>query len=1388
MLASAFFATAVPSSAANAAAANAAAARLFPPPGDALRIDEASFARSGARINVHDSSFWTFADTTDGDAANMGSSLTVSWDAGSGLVAAVNEVLSRPAGSPPVDFMAYARLRRVSAASRLVAVNIHAQWHGRHAPRQPLMQRPVSLRGNPRWTEGDAHEIEELSPRALVRVWPSGGANSVERIDLRFDVRVDSGSTPEEIEVQGLCFERLPPSPRMPLQGNRVTLSPARDAAAPSAPQAADAQLPSGIVLCVEGMPPEEMLRAWESRGLRVRTGLEAPPEEKVAAIYAPSLSLSGAEAARIAGYVSEGVPLILCAGRDGLQSDQAAASLERLLPVNLWSAKSRLERGPCTAVAAKDSEFAARTPPLSIPFARHFDLHLAGSAIESPMVRYEPGKWLRDAQTAVLLETAEDGALPLLVAGEAAGQGRTIVFSADPEDATAMTSLRYVAFEEWLAALPFAEWPIPGAAAPPRPSAPDAWARAAAREPFSIAVEEDEESLGELAGSPFPREGIDGITSWRYVYRTGTPPKLRLRLRNHLANIAPLARTRDVLNPENFTVAGINDSALTHASTRGKLPIHAVWCGWNGSDRQEVELAWDEPVTLRGFRAWGFGPHRYWERSNPASFSFAAKDGAPFFPVDGAAFSRFPFAPERAAWEAIPSLDELGGAMPVARAMTFSVSGLDPKANREPRCDHAANCALAELEVWGWAGEPDERPERTLSLRAIEEDLATGAASTNELLAPAAIPFCSEVAVDATLAPRDAFGPVRWRFQAIEDGAVVAESAFDALFVPDSGTKLQRKIGPHEADTGLLCTPGWRNVDPFGIGMNKWSSGWGGPNDQAWALSQNLLEIGPGGKPDPGRMLSTVTRASHYTNPWGRFLDGASSWDWTADRLFDSALDPRGRWAALEPDAIHVVGSDRWNGVNVWTCFRWDFFDAFDRHLRASGKPGLKGRTRTEIIAEIRESHGDEWQRFLMRDYADLMLATQRRAAERGLRFTFETHGSFPLAGGELGADLARTHRGVGTDLFWDLHRQDLWWTLGERLALIAANPDLESGAYDEWGWFNSEQNPFWFGSNGDIAPARRQWYATYWLGRVALDGEFRPVHVMGFGSQGYHGVRYTARDHAARTRVTELMSQLRPEEPAGVGLVVSWRGQERRMGPKLGRAGFGLYPEDGEADIESMASAVYSALVKQGAPVAFVTSTHGLKNWKGANPLVLVDAPNWEDWEWDAVEEARGRGAAVLAIGAPHPRLANRRIVAALESAAGAARRDGTPAAAWCRTPAERLGSPEAAAVWRAFSEGTGSPVAVSRGIVAVPFVSQGTRFLAVCRQGDDAGDATVELHPDALYPTLAPAAPGALRAVSLDDGRALPSETLPGGRMRFALPLAPCDGKIVMLSVVL
>ncbi len=1296
-------------------------------------------AESGGQL-VAENGTWQFTDTSKGRVGNSAPRFDIRFGPDSEIVSAINDVLARPTDSEPEDFTVLGSIRRARTSTRLVSIDLSISLDGRNRPRFPVQCRPAPLSLDASFMAGDELSIGETVPHTRFRIWPSAGANKISSITFSVRVRVDSNASPETTEVRDFAVAHITKG------------ASASDTASKK------------VVLCTDALPPAPFIGAWRDLGFHARVGLDPAADEEVAAVYASSFAMPEKEAQRVADLAKNGAPLFLGAR---LANAEIAQPIRDIFPINTWPLHQRLRRTACDIVT-KGIDGA-------IAFGSRFDFHLPGAPIESPLLAYEPGNYLRDPRrfirTSVIARCANESTLPVLIDADVENT-RIVLFAGDFEDSLARTSPHYAEWAAHLAKLPFG---------PKEPddkinySAPNAWAFDDARMPFSIAIEEDESNIGELDPAPRPREDVDGIIAYRYVYRPNTAPKLRLRLRNHFANIAPLAKAIDLNWSENPTAPGLNDASASIAFGRDKMPIHAIWAGRSAAE-QRAMLAWDEPVRIAGVRLIGGGNYRYWFRNNPRTFDIIGKaaadatDGTSLASAENVDFSDT--CSLRTRWERI-----FGAPSAPIRALELRVTDLDPAVRHEPNRGFDSNCSLVEWEAWGWAGDiagAKAIANATLEIEAcdlVSDNVERRRIDVGE------IPVCAERIAEVDLEPLGHFGPMRYRFILREGETILATRDFNVMFIPEDGTKIIPTIPSDWSEAGLLCSPGWRSADSFGLGMGKWTQGWGGTHDKLWAYSLDLMEIGSRNRDNPARLFASATAATHYTNPWRSFPNGEYTWKWVARSYLGRLMAGEPRFKR-DSKGLFFSLSDRWNGVNVATCFSWDVFVDFDHWLRKQGKPGIEARSRDTIVKEIREKHGDDWQTYNMRRYADEVLITQGFFEDRGYGMVVRTHGSFPLVGGQLGADLAKTHVGVGTDLFWDLYNQDLWWTLGTRMGIVAANPNLRSGAYDEWGWVNSEENRWWFASNGDNDVARRQWYATYFLGRIDLEGTFKPYHENGFASQGYHGMRYTARDHEIRCRVHNLVTQLRPEEATGCGIVVSWRGQERRMGERMGRLGFGIHASNGETDIIDFCRDIYTGLAKQGLPISFVTSTDALKEWKGNAPLLLANPWNWEDWELDAAIAAQKRGSTLVAIGDIHPTLSNPRAdeIFAEERTA----QDGLGGLATYRKAPATLTAVASAELKSHIDELTGKPLTVNPGIAVCPFVSHGALFLSVCREGDEGGIAEITIKPEFFHNASA----NASRAISLDDGTVLETGTDKAGILQVALPIPASSGRIVMI----
>jgi hypothetical protein len=905
---------------------------------------------------------------------------------------------------------------------------------------------------------------------------------------------------------------------------------------------------------------------------------------------------------------------------------------------------------------------------------------------------------------------------------------------------------------------------------------------------------------------------GIDALSGIgmpldRYTYFFGQTPKITIHLANGRHNIAPLATASDVMWPENPTVQGLNDGALSYDNLRGKYPLTGFWSGRAGNT-QQIRLTWAMPVTVSGQRLMAQTDFRHWDKTNPPAYTLTAEGG-----------------PQPATLATVPAatyeFGDRSDSFPptTASSCTLNITGLDPQPLGEPSATHGLdpanvvpiNCSLGEWEIDGW---PDVKlPPAVKGHLVVKAYDLTSDAETKLVDKEVTVDAANQSDFPVEMPTRKTLGQVCVRAEFTPDtGAPVATSTFPVLFVAEDGQHLTSRTKLDQTGMGFLCSPGFIGIDEFGMGTNDDTQGWGGPDDKAWAWSHDLMETGdPRNRYFPQRFLVSPVGMSHYTDPYRDFPSGQYVWDWATDRIMEKVTT--GKYKGTK--SFHAMLADRWNGIAIGAAFTWADFIRFDEHLRAEGKPGLTGRTRADLWKEIVSQHSDEFQRYELNRYADAMLNTQEKMAAAGVDFTSETHGSFPLAGGKLGEKLASNDVAVGTDLFWELRDEDVFKGIGYRFGVVAANPDLKSGAYDQWEWTSgTQQNPTWFSPSGDVEPSRLQWYNTYWKGRVPSDGTFQPYTVYGFSMEGDYGTKDTLDDWTKFNRVQSTMIWVRPEQAVGVGIVASWQLQENNMSPSSTAMGFGLYasngynpldPHDksGEHDqVDKAIGEAYYRLVKNGVPVSFVASTETLKKWNSTQPLVAVQGFETDPWEIAEFDRLNRAGAPIIALGSEGKsgHTAAETLFGVKKTDAGWTAGDGTQvinddagqplaylckragraATLFCPVPVDTLNGAQSVIVAGLVQQVCGQPFTLPYGVTTAPFISNGSLFVAFGNMSDSSRILDIAVRPSSLSPAFKGEA---FRVIDHDRAMVVPSEWKDGA-LHFTLPMAPNDGRLVQM----
>lgn len=732
---------------------------------------------------------------------------------------------------------------------------------------------------------------------------------------------------------------------------------------------------------------------------------------------------------------------------------------------------------------------------------------------------------------------------------------------------------------------------------------------------PVSISLVENGNSWYDEAYYEEIDNGADGTVGKRFIQPTETPLELTIQVNNRFVNIAPLAEPHDEKTPDNPTIEGLNDLSYSRANVRQEGKMQGGWCG-GLLPEQNVSLMWSDSVFVSGIGMEVYGQERLEDRTQPKNLILKTENQTLLqqedlvYTANGSRmFARY--------FKTFPTATVKKLEMTMTK---FHPQGVG-RINLGP-----TNCSIKELEIYGWAVEDTTATDGELELTLYDNVTGKSTLLKKEKLQ---VPAGSRKEISVQIPAYSRFGLVRYDIVYRQNGETLAKTQYDILYLPSGHQKIVNKKSLYDWEVGLLCTPGWVQNDDFGLGMSDWTQGWGGVHDKIWALVHGVMETDYRTVDQPARMLTTNTRNSHYTNPWRYLPDGSYGWDLMIRGLLKKA-------ETRKVKRLWLIGSDRWNGIPIGHTFGWDMFVRFDRFLRDQGGEGLKARSRQGISNEIMTRYADQWQQWNLEEYAKKITETKNLFAEHGIQWMFETHGSFPFAGGEIGDRLGETHAGVGTDLFWELRRQDLYWSLATRFAVVAANPNLSSGMYKQWGWVNSESNKFWFANNASVEPARRQWYGTYFMGRVNSAGKFLPYHVLGYSLQGGVSTKFYQHEIENSLRTFNFTRFIRPEQPAGYGFIVSWDSHLRRMTAQGGSMGFGLYATGGEKNqLDYRMGKLYETLIKNGLPIGFISSSYAVRNWKGTNPLVLLDAADWQGTELETVTKLWMSGTPIIGFG---------------------------------------------------------------------------------------------------------------------------------------------------------
>ncbi|MFC6644174.1 hypothetical protein ACFQBQ_00915 [Granulicella cerasi] len=700
------------------------------------------------------------------------------------------------------------------------------------------------------------------------------------------------------------------------------------------------------------------------------------------------------------------------------------------------------------------------------------------------------------------------------------------------------------------------------------------------------------------------------GAAVGNYAYPPGATVNASVTVVNGLRNLAPFAAVVDLVDKTNQSVMALNDEATNYR----KGPVDAInaWASWQGKGNSDNVLLFmfAKPVTVASFTIVGCdGSSVDGQEHNPllAIVQFDDKE-----------VLRAPLEDAFIAGHGQAYVPLKQPASVTKLTIRFPWVAAQPGKRRQAPW-------LGDIRISGWVGEAPPSAKETVEVTL--ENAMTG--EKKSLLK-------QEVALDGGTRqslklqcklPDDA----ELGFYRLTATAGRSHSSMPLLVTRgDKALKPITDIIPDDsAALGFIVTRGFRNVFNTGTGTAEIISGWGQPDDLVWAYSRQLKQIRQQARTASSRLYLSEDDMRHYSSPWKSFAGGQFFFD-VATPLLVERMKAHPNWS--KSPMVHLDFSDRWDtGPDTTALHGWQDYVEFDRHLRRSGKPGLKGKTRSQVGAEIHAEHEAEWQSWHLERYCTAVKGMRDAFAAEKKDLTIIAQGLPIVAGADAAAALAPTIRGMSDDSTWGMISDSSALTTGRQLGEIAFNPAWKVSTQGMWGYPSSVlNNEHWHSPVSTTEPSRRVMYDRAWRGMVWDDGSFRSVYTYGYNSNV--GIAYTMNDNDWQQwwLMLERHSLLSPEAPLGAGLVVS---SSFYADPAHVKFSCGDALEANE--LIPVYARAFEYLSNAGVPLAFGANLRTLDKWKGDAPLVLLNPAMFNEAEVANVAALQKRGVKIIAFG---------------------------------------------------------------------------------------------------------------------------------------------------------
>lgn len=732
----------------------------------------------------------------------------------------------------------------------------------------------------------------------------------------------------------------------------------------------------------------------------------------------------------------------------------------------------------------------------------------------------------------------------------------------------------------------------------------------------------------------PFKAPGYDGLSTFpsrmgepvmAYAYPPGAAVSGVVRLSNGLTNIAPLAKVADETQPENPSLAAVNDEIVVAGKTpRGDL-LGYGW--WTGQADKENSLQFTFPgnvmvneVVLNG---------------NPDGNARLnlRNPGAVIVETD---------AGEAAHLDGLDEAFQTGLGLvhirfPATRTQHLRVrfpwiAKVDAKQKRGAP-------ALGQIQVIGCAGDLPPAVHGKLSVSLVDALHQTTTALDQQpvqLESGQELEIPIHFAATGEAAGEPSYYRVEASFTPDGTGAATADVAPFMVIQPEHPLQPLSAIRPPgHVEIGFIVTRGFRNCFDIGTGTQESTGAWSTPDDLVWAFARQLKQTATGMEKAAAVHQLYVTDANfkHYAAPWSVFPNGEVFFTLAAPNLLARAK-ANANWK--NSDTVALFFSDRWDtGPSGNNLYSWQELVAFDQYLADQGLPRLAGKTRQELIGEIRQRYGHRWSAWQMARYAASVTSLRDTFAKEGKRLVISAQG-LPLVPLKYLADLAQTIAGMSDDSTWGMWQENIPVTTGRQMTALAFNPDWRLAeplvpGYDS-GIFNG---PFW-GPVGTTESTRRHFFDPGWRGLIASDGHYRSMHTYGFQMNGGASYVMNRNDWQENWRLSERLSLLSPDGPVGAGVIfsnASWDDPDHAT-----FSGGGMGGSEGDDKIRDGARAI-GAWAEAGIPIAFSSNVTALGKWPGQAPLILLGLTELSDREIEILTGLNARGVPMAAMSGDGP-----------------------------------------------------------------------------------------------------------------------------------------------------